>query len=351
MLWKRFLCVPSVTVAVLSWTTLAQARPKTDVVVFHNGDRLTCEIKRLDRGRLTVKTDAMSTVSIKWDHVKSVMSNYSFRVELESGLRFFGSIHPLPDEEKLVVAGALRTTELEYPRVVTMVPVEENFWQRIDGSVDFGFNIIQAQSATEYTLNTEVKYLKERYNVVTSLNSLRKTQEDTDPIQRNDLSIRLNWLLRKRWFLVALTSAQQNESQGLKFRGLGGGGAGRFLIHTNRVRLTLIGAGSFNREQYADGEPFRTNVEAIGALGFEFFKFDFPEMDVTTSFAAIPNLTTLGRVRLELSSKARFEIVKNLYWSLNFYNSFDSDPPTRDPSTGDFSRNDFSLTTSLGWTF
>lgn len=45
------------------------AHPKTDVVVLANGDRITCEIKTLARGRLTVKTDAFGTVSIKWDHV------------------------------------------------------------------------------------------------------------------------------------------------------------------------------------------------------------------------------------------------------------------------------------------
>ncbi len=35
---------------------------KTDVVVFRNGDRLTCEIRTLQRGLLQVKTDSLSTV-------------------------------------------------------------------------------------------------------------------------------------------------------------------------------------------------------------------------------------------------------------------------------------------------
>jgi hypothetical protein len=127
---------------------------------------------------------------------------------------------------------------------------------------------------------------------------------------------------------------------------LGGGGAGRFLIRTNRVRLTAVGAGVVNREHYTGEESFSTNLEAMGLLGFEFFKFDFPEMDVSTSFAAIPSLTTWGRVRLELNSKLRVEVLKNLYWSLTFWDSFDSQPPTED-----FKRNDLGLTTSLGWTF
>ena len=112
------------------------------------------------------------------------------------------------------------------------------------------------------------------------------------------------------------------------------------------AEVQAIGAGAVNREQYTGEESFATNVEAIGLLGFEFFKFDFPEMDVTAQTAAIPSLTNLGRVRLQINSKLRIEIVKNLYWSLNFWDSFDNQPPTRN-----FKRNDLGLTTSLGWTF
>jgi hypothetical protein len=342
---RRFRSI-AVAASIAMWSASADARPKKDVVVFKNGDRITCEIKKLERGKLTVKTDGMGTISIKWDHVKSITSNFGFRVELDSGRRLIGSVHPMPDEDRLVVASNAGTSAAEYPNVVTMSPVEESFWQRINGSLDFGFSFTQDQSATEYNLNAEAKYLTDRYNVLTSWSSLLKVQDKTDPIRRNDATIRLDWTLRKRWFVVGLSALQQNESQGLKFRGSAGAGAGRFLIHTNRVRLTAIGAGAVNREQYTGGESFSTNVEAIGALGFEFFKFNFPEMDVTASFAAIPNLTTWGRVRLELNSTLRFEIVKNLYWSLNFWDSFDSQPPTED-----FKGNDFGLTTSFGWTF
>ena len=50
----------------------AVAAPKTDVVVFQNGDRLTGEVKGLDRGRLSFDTDATGTIAIEWARVKSV---------------------------------------------------------------------------------------------------------------------------------------------------------------------------------------------------------------------------------------------------------------------------------------
>ncbi len=68
----------------------AVAAPKTDVVVFLNGDRLTGEVKGLERGQLSLKTDAAGTLSIEWARLASVSSNQLLQVELTSGLRYLG---------------------------------------------------------------------------------------------------------------------------------------------------------------------------------------------------------------------------------------------------------------------
>ena len=47
-------------------STSALGAPKTDTVVFHNGDRLTGEVKGLDRGQLSFDTDATGTIAIEW---------------------------------------------------------------------------------------------------------------------------------------------------------------------------------------------------------------------------------------------------------------------------------------------
>jgi hypothetical protein len=338
------------TAALLLCAVPLQARPKTDVVLLKNGDRLTCEIKKLARGKLTVKTDAMGTIDIKWDHIEQITSNFVFRLEVDSGRRYVGSVHPSGEKEveepKIVIAGAFGTSELDYANVVGITPLEQSFFQRLKGSVDFGFDFTQTQNATQYNLSSKVNYQTDRYLAMAEYSSLLKEQKDAERQFRNNLSFQLNWRLRKQWFAVGTNTYEQNESQDLNLRVLAGGGMGRFFIQTNRIKLLSIGGLLVGAEQYADGEPFSNSIEAIGAIQFEFFKFDFPEMDLTTTFAVLPSLTNRGRVRLQLDSKVRWEIVKDLYWSIGLYNSFDSRPPTED-----FRRNDFGLNTSLGWTF
>jgi hypothetical protein len=57
-------------------------------------------------------------------------------------------------------------------------------------------------------------------------------------------------------------------------------------------------------------------------------------------------LTDPGRVRAELDAKVRYELFKDFFLGLYFFDSFDS----RSPGGGG-SQNDFGTTLSLGWSF
>jgi hypothetical protein len=52
-----------------------------------------------------------------------------------------------------------------------------------------------------------------------------------------------------------------------------------------------------------------------------------------------------ARVRLEMQSAWRHEFIKDFYYSLNAFESFDGDPPA------DQKRNDFGVSVTLGWKF
>src|SRR5262245_32470449 len=102
---------------------------KVDLITLTNGDRFTCEIVRLVRGKLTVKTDALGTVSVEWNKVSRVSSPVEFEVETTSGDRFFGAIASPSDGQLTIGVGALTiTTPLS--EVVELTPIERSFWNR-----------------------------------------------------------------------------------------------------------------------------------------------------------------------------------------------------------------------------
>lgn len=325
--------------------TSAVARDRTDVVVLMNGDRITCEIKRLDRGQLTVRTDSMSTVQIEWGGIVRVWSVERFEVELESGEKHIGTLLPPTQDGQLEVAGEGATVSLDLQAVVRLSPMGESFFRRLEGSFDAGYSFTKANDAMQWNLAAEVTHRAERLETRVYGSSLITGQEDVDKTSRTELGISLNRFLGRRWQATILGQFQQNKELQLKFRSLTGGGLGRRVVQTNTTLLSLLGGVAYSREQFEDLSGNNEAV-AVAAVQLQTFSFDFPKTDISTTFYILPSLTEGGRVRLELNSRFRREVLRDFYWSVSFFDSFDSDPPL----TG-AERNDYGIISSFGWSF
>ena len=385
----------------------AVAQGRTDVVVLMNGDRITCEIKRLERGQLTVRTDSMSTVQIEWEDIVRVSSVERFEVELESGEKHIGTLLPPTQDGQLEVAGEEATDSLDLRAVVRLVPMGESFFRRLEGSFDAGYSFTKANDATQWNLAAEVTHRAERLETRVSGSSLITGQEDVDTTSRTDLGIQVNRFLGQRWQATILgqfqqneelqlnfrsltgggfgrqvqTSSlitgqedvdttsrtdlgiqvnrflgqrwqatilgqfQQNEELQLNFRSLTGGGFGRQVVQTNTTLVSLLGGVAYSREQFEDLSGNNEAV-AVAAVQLQTFRFDFPKTDISTTFYVLPSLTEGGRVRLELNSRFRREVLRDFYWSVSFFDSFDSEPPLAGAE-----RNDYGIISSFGWAF
>lgn len=115
-----------------------------DVIHLRDGDRVTGEIKELDRGLLRVKTNTMGTVDIEWKDIERVTSNYSFEIEVSSGERYVGSILPSAENQYLDVTGEAGFSSLEHMSVGRNTQLENVFWKRWDGSLGVGFSFARA---------------------------------------------------------------------------------------------------------------------------------------------------------------------------------------------------------------
>ena len=109
---------------------------------------------------------------------------------------------------------------------------------------------------------------------------------------------------------------------------------------SERVRL-LVAAEHVGR----DGVLARA-VEAVGAVQAEWFRYDEPELDITSTFVVYPSLTGSGRVRTEFDLSFEWEIVADLVWGITLYHDFDSEPPSASAE-----KEDYGINTSIGWEF
>ena len=322
------------------------AREKTDVVILKNGDRLTGEVKGLQYARLEVKTDTMETVYIKWEEVEQVASNYSFQVELANGLRFFGTLAAPAEPGMLSVIGAERTVGLTMDQVVRIRPIKEKFWKRIDGSFSLGLSFTKASDVLRFSFSADAKY-EERKNVVNViLSSLITTQKQEEAKENNSLQFRYTRRLQKKWFLSALTNFQRNDELGIKLRVLGGAGGGRLLLDTNRMVLPGFAGFDVNHELTDSSGDDLFNAEGIVGFYWNLFIYHTPKTNLTFDFTTYPSLTDGGRVRMDLDTRLRREIIKDFFVDLSFYLNFDNRPPSATAAT-----TDYGLVTSVGYSF
>ena len=196
------------------------AAEKTDVVVLRNGDQITGEVKGLEQGKLTFKTDHMGTVSIEWDEIEELTSAQSFEVEVESGDKFYGTPGPATEEGEMSVAGEPETTSLVMATVVRIVPIETGLLNRLDGSLDFGFNVTRANRATQLTVGAEARHRTRKHARVLKFNSTFAEQQDAERTKRQSLEGTLTRFLSKRRLAVGILEFQENEELDLELRSL-----------------------------------------------------------------------------------------------------------------------------------
>jgi Protein of unknown function, DUF481 len=205
---------------------VATAADKTDVVEMSNGDKLTCEIKELDQGQLSVKTDGMGTVYLQWDKVVRISSGRRFEVELVSGERLYGSLLPPQAAGQVLVAAKTGPVELELSKIAFVFPLRSSFWSRFDGSLDVGGSYTQANKLLQLTPAFSATYGARAFQAGLDVNATWTRQEDEPSSSRAVATLRYARFRTKRWVTFGVGTAERNTELGLDVRLLLAGGAG-----------------------------------------------------------------------------------------------------------------------------
>jgi hypothetical protein len=323
----------------------AAAAQKTDMLTLNNGDRVTCEIKSYSNGYLTVSTDHSGTINVKWNRLVGISSTKQFDVETIDGIHHFGSLAPSDPPGKLVVVFADGSLTVAFLEVFDIAPVYQKFWQRIEGSLDLGFNYTESTNLIQFNLDAQAIYRERNWSVTTDLSGFYSRQEEAEAARRGSLKMRYDRFLPGYWVAEGGVGFEKNVQLGLDLRTYLAAGGGRYLVQTNQTQLLAFAGLLVNQERPVEGEV-KYNTEVLAGGRYSYFMYDFPKLTLAASVAVYPSLTVGGRVRLQADASVKREIVSDFYLSLSAFYSLD----TRDPSTGE-SRHDWGPTLSIGWKF
>jgi putative salt-induced outer membrane protein YdiY len=168
---------------------------------------------------------------------------------------------------------------------------------------------------------------------------------DQEQSTRSNLELVYRRLRANRWYIAGNLNFEQNDELGLDLRRSLGIKAGRFMIQSNSMLLDLQAGLQFSRESLVD-EPDDTNsIEALFGAQWDWFRYDSPELDWSTTVQVIPNLSDIGRVRGSFDTTLRWELIKDLKWGISFYSSYDN------KAAEEASNSDYGVNTNVSYSF
>jgi hypothetical protein len=319
---------------------------RTAEVVLYNGNTITGEVKSLQQGKLKFKTDKAGTIYIEWEFVNSVSSTNFFEVEDQLGVHYYGMLAPGPEAKKLTVIGPTETVILDMDRVITIMPIKQTFWGRVDGSLNVGASFTSADSILQYSIESDATYRVRKFSAKVALSLIETRQDARDTTFKDSLDFTYTRYRKNRYFGSGFVSFDRSSELGIDFRTELGGAFGRSFIQSARTRLAGAMGLMVSRETPIGEEPSSTSYSALIRGQYHFFLYNYPKTDILVDLGVIPSISEWPRVRLEFNAALMREIVTDFTVNFSVYDSYDSDPP------GDaIANHDFGVILSIGWTF
>jgi hypothetical protein len=320
------------------------AHGKTDVLFFYNGDKLTGEIKHLLSGLLEFKTDSMGTIQIEWQDIARLESDYNYDIRLSDGSRLFGSIEDSTIPGELAVSDLDGNRALQWLEVVEMRPIEDDWRQRLDVYLSMGYAYTKASSVTQTTVNTEISYKDE--NATNSLTARQTNTMTDEQVSSSSLAnlTRQVWTDKSGRFRSVWGSYESNDELGLDHRYAGGIGLGNMFVDTHRMSWSGTAGIQVLTEKTSNGGDADQSFEGSLVSDFRMWRLNTPKLDLSLIVRAYPNLSDLNRLRGDTNLRLSWEIIKDLYWDITAWGTFDDSADTEASS-------DYGITTGVGWKY
>ena len=334
------------TLFVVALATSGVAQAQGDVALFKNGDRLTGEIKALDRGRVSFDTPTTGVINLEWDDIARLSSTTTFEITLESGERIYGTLAEATANGQFRVQTPTGMRDLPSQTIVRMTPIKSTLADRIEMRVDLGHSLAKANDLEQTSFGYDFRYRGETRLINFDIDASTSSSESGPSSTRvfSDFNYQ-RFLEELDWNPVGIGQLERNDELGIDRRVSYGGGMARNLRDTNQSRIGFAGAVVRSFEDDAGSDETTKDTEALVAMNLEWFRYDEPELDVSMAFKLYRRLSGSHEPRGNVDVNVRWEIFKDFFWGVSVYYTYDGQTENEEEAS------DYGSFTSLAGSF
>lgn len=315
---------------------------QTDTLKFENGEYVIGEIKYMKNGVITLETSySDEDFMIDWIKVNNVSSKQTYFITLTDGSRYLGQLSTENNLTYIYNDNALFKTIVTLNQIVDIRPIENRFWERLNASIDLGYNITKANNLHQFNTRALLSYRTKGWETSINYNNVYSSQDSIVTTNRIDAGLIFILFLPKDWFIGASNEFLSNNEIKLNLRSTSRVGLGNYIVHTNSMYLSLAIGGAYNNESFTDESPLRQSFE--GYAGFDLNLFDVGDLSLQSKLSTYSSLTEEDRFRADFTFDIKYDLPKDFYIKLGITLNYDNQPATEAEEL------DYVLQTGLGW--
>lgn len=313
----------------------AWGRPKTDKIVMDNGDRITCEVKKLERGVLYASLDYVDgIISVNWLKVARLESSQEFTVTTVSGSVYTGAlkmpVNPADQPVKIdVIEASSQAVPLTKSQVAELDQTSANFWRRFGGNLSNGISYTRGNNSTQFNLNADLVYRRPSWLLTNKYSSTLSSNSGSSTSTRAQFDTQAVKLMRQpNWYYAGLLGLLKSSQQGIQLQSTFGGAIGHLFTNSSSSRTDVFVGAVWQGTTYNGTNTqlgYQRVVSGLVGTNLQVFRFKKTKLDMTATL--LPAFSDPGRLRSNVDVTYKIQIFSNFWWNLILYSNWDSRPP------------------------
>ena len=317
-----------------------------DTIVLYGGQVLIGDIRNGAFGEVTINDKDFKILQVKQYKIRTLTTDNRFRLETQNKQEYIGRLEKAGKDGWVnIILDNVDTLSTLITDVSQIIAIEQSFLVGLDGSLSAGFSYAKSSDIGQVNLNSSVHYATNKvdYMVNVSMNgSIDSSKYSRD---REDAGVFVAYSTGPAWFAAASFNYQRNIELSIarRYQELIGGG-NKIFVRKNWILLVSSGI-AFNQEKSTAGATSGLLLEIPVGARFNFFKYQNPNIQISSSQTVFFSLSQKGRVRFSSNTTFSWELIKNFRLNINPYTSYDNQPPEGN------SNYDYGVAISLAFTF
>lgn len=317
-----------------------------DTIVLYAGQVLIGDIRNGAFGEVTINDKDFKILQVKQYKIRTLTTDNRFRLETQNKQEYIGRLEKAGKDGWVnIILDNGDTLSTLITDISQIIAIEQSFLVGLDGSLSAGFSYAKSSDIGQVNLNSNVHYATNKVDYLVNVSMNGSIDSSKYSRDREDAGVFVAYSTGPAWFAAASFNYQRNIELSIarRYQELIGGG-NKIFVRQNWILLVTSGL-AFNQEKSTAGTTSGLLLEIPVGARFNFFKYQNPNIQISSTQTVFFSLSQKGRVRFSSNTTFSWELIKNFRLNINPYTSYDNQPPEGN------SNYDYGVAISLAFTF